>query len=169
VAGNVVIGDAATKNVVCGSLSVDTTQLIGSITTVNGGVSIGFDTGGGNKWGIPTTGHFLAGTDDVYDIGAAGATRPRTAYLGTSLDVGGVHVLSATQAGFFSTGPVAQQADTVALTDNSGGTADSTIAVITQSANAGSADVAPVQDAIADLADKYNSLRTLLRAYGLMA
>lgn len=30
-------------------------------------------------------GHFLAGTDNTYDIGASGATRPRTGYFGTSV------------------------------------------------------------------------------------
>lgn len=86
--GNVVIGDATTNSVTCGSLSVTNTQLIGSITTVNGGVSIAFETGGGGKWDIPTAGHFLAATDNVYDIGASGATRPRTGYFGTSVVVG---------------------------------------------------------------------------------
>jgi predicted RecA/RadA family phage recombinase len=38
------------------------------------------------------------------------------------------------------------------LTDSSGGTASTTIAAITQAANAGSADVGPTADAIADLA-----------------
>ena len=39
------------------------------------------------RWKWSTAGHFLAGTDNTYDIGASGATRPRTAYLGTSLVV----------------------------------------------------------------------------------
>jgi len=70
---------------------------------------------------------------------------------------------------FFAAGAVSQQADTIAITDNSGGVANSTIAAITDAANTGSADVGPVADAIADLAAKYNALRTLLRNYGLMA
>ncbi len=38
------------------------------------------------RWNIPGgTGHFMAGTDNTYDIGASAATRPRTLYLGTSL------------------------------------------------------------------------------------
>lgn len=45
-----------------------------------------------------------------------------------------------------------------ALTDNSGGAADATIAAITQAANAGSADVGPVKDAIADLAAQINAV-----------
>lgn len=50
----------------------------------------------------------------------------------------------------------------VTLTDNSGGAAaDDTIAVITNAANAGSADVAPVADAIADLAGKINEFQVV--------
>ena len=46
-----------------------------------------------------------------------------------------------------------------ALTDSTGGaTGNNTIAAITNSANAGSADVAPVADAIADLAAKVNAI-----------
>jgi len=45
------------------------------------------------------------------------------------------------------------------LTDNSGGAADTTIAVITNAANVGSADVGPTADAIADLAAQVNALR----------
>jgi hypothetical protein len=36
------------------------------------------------RWKI-TTGHWLAVTDNTYDIGASGATRPRTGYFGTSI------------------------------------------------------------------------------------
>jgi len=45
-----------------------------------------------------------------------------------------------------------------ALTDNSGGTAGQTIADITESGNAGSADRAPTENAIASLADEVNKL-----------
>jgi hypothetical protein len=40
------------------------------------------------RWQVQAAGHLVAGTDNTYDIGASGATRPRTAYLGTSLNVG---------------------------------------------------------------------------------
>jgi len=36
------------------------------------------------QWSINTSGHFLAATDNTYDIGASGATRPRTVYAATS-------------------------------------------------------------------------------------
>lgn len=36
-------------------------------------------------WSISGAGHFLAGTDNTYDIGASGANRPRNLYLGSSI------------------------------------------------------------------------------------
>ena len=56
-----------------------------------------------------------------------------------------------------------------ALTDNSGGAADDSIAAITEVANAGSADTAATADAIADLAGKINEIRTILVAAGICA
>lgn len=42
-----------------------------------------------NGWQIQaTTNHFLARTDNIQDIGASGATRPRTGYFGTSVNLG---------------------------------------------------------------------------------
>jgi hypothetical protein len=38
-----------------------------------------------NRWIAQSTGHFITGIDNVYDIGAVGATRPRTIYAGTSV------------------------------------------------------------------------------------
>jgi len=40
------------------------------------------------KWRINSGGHYLAETDNTFDIGAIGATRPRTGYFGTSLIAG---------------------------------------------------------------------------------
>ncbi len=64
-------------------------------------------------WGFQSTGHIIAGADDSYDIGASGANRPRTLYLGTSLiapsatftgTVSGISTLTATTlAGTLST------------------------------------------------------------------
>lgn len=47
--------------------------------------AINFVVGGVNPFSISTVGHFLAGTDNTYDIGASAATRPRTGYFGTSV------------------------------------------------------------------------------------
>lgn len=64
-------------------------------------------------------------------------------------------------------GPIA--ATIAALTDSSGGSADNTIAAITNTANAGSADVTPVANAIADLAAKVNAILTALKDAGIVA
>lgn len=37
------------------------------------------------RWYMEESGHFLAATDNTYDIGASGATRPRSVYAGTSI------------------------------------------------------------------------------------
>jgi len=44
--------------------------------------------GGSNRWTIDSAGNFTAVSDNAYDIGLSGATRPRTAYLATSAVVG---------------------------------------------------------------------------------
>ena len=62
-----------------------------------------------------------------------------------------------------------QQAAIASLTDNSGGTGNNTIAAITNAANAGSADVGPTADAIADLAAKVNAILTAMRSAGVIA
>ncbi len=50
-----------------------------------GGASINFRTSVGAgyvaRWNFSTTGHFLAATDNAYDIGASGANRPKNIYL----------------------------------------------------------------------------------------
>lgn len=73
--------------------------------------------------------------------------------------------LSAGQIGFFTYSSAAQQAANAALTDNSGGSASTTIAEITDVG--GLAEVGPVKDAIASLAARLAEIRTLLTAYGL--
>src|SRR5690606_16203457 len=68
------------------------------------------------------------------------------------------------------TGPVAPVAEAAIadLVDNSGGSADNTIAAITNSANVGSADVGPTANAIADLAAKVNAILAALRGAGII-
>ena len=38
-------------------------------------------TNGSLKWTVNSSGHFIAGTDNTYDIGASGATRPRSVFI----------------------------------------------------------------------------------------
>jgi hypothetical protein len=47
-----------------------------------------------------SSGHLVTGTDNTVDIGASGATRPRTAYLATSLDVAGSQVVTGRKPGW---------------------------------------------------------------------
>jgi hypothetical protein len=44
-----------------------------------------FGTNNVSRWTILSSGHFVAGVDNTYDIGASGATRPRNVYAGTSV------------------------------------------------------------------------------------
>lgn len=61
-----------------------------------------------------------------------------------------------------------RQPNIVDLTDNSGGISNDTIALITDITNAGSADLQPVRDAIADLAAKVNAILSVMKAHGLI-
>lgn len=72
--------------------------------TINGGAAGGTGTGrelwlkaanniylGGSvgyNWTVNNVGHFLAGADNTYDIGASGANRPRNIFLANNLTVG---------------------------------------------------------------------------------
>jgi hypothetical protein len=44
--------------------------------------------GAASSWNITSTGHFLAQTDNTYDIGADGATRPRNVYIAGTIAIG---------------------------------------------------------------------------------
>lgn len=62
------------------------------LATMGGsGVSrpLSFGVGGTDIWQVSTSGHFIAEADNVRDIGAVGATRPRSVYIGTSIGVNG--------------------------------------------------------------------------------
>ncbi len=49
------------------------------------------------RWQVDGTGMFVAGLDNTYDIGASGATRPRTAYIGTSVITPAVNATTSLQ------------------------------------------------------------------------
>lgn len=59
--------------------------------------AIFFNVGGVTPWTISSAGMFIAASDNTYDIGASGASRPRSLYVGTSgvfgSDPGGSGVL----------------------------------------------------------------------------
>lgn len=53
------------------------------------GNALTFGTDGTNRWTINSSGHLVAGADNTYDIGASGATRPRSLFLSGSATVAG--------------------------------------------------------------------------------
>jgi hypothetical protein len=59
-----------------GVLNFKTATVLGSGTTLQ---SLS------TRWTIDASGHFLAGTDNSWDVGAPGATRPRSGYFGTKV------------------------------------------------------------------------------------
>lgn len=56
-----------------------------------------FQTGGTTRWLMTNVGHLLAGADGAYDIGSAGANRPRAAYLGGNTVTASAPVINLTQ------------------------------------------------------------------------
>jgi hypothetical protein len=90
------------------TLLVQTTGDI-ALGTLAGSGSIFFPTNNTNRWQINSSGHLIAFTDNLYDIGASGATRPRSVYAGTSITPGaGVVVASLPTP---STGMIARVTD----------------------------------------------------------
>jgi hypothetical protein len=55
------------------------------------------------RWQVAAAGHLLAGTDNTFDIGASGATRPRDLYLGRNMVGAGWVRAGAASAGAAST------------------------------------------------------------------
>jgi hypothetical protein len=54
--------------------------------TAASGANVNVNAGGSNRWQFATGGGFLASSDNATDIGAAGATRPRSGYFGTGVN-----------------------------------------------------------------------------------
>ena len=77
--------DASNNNVIIGGghASANAATILYFYTAANNTTTTGTE-----RWRIDSSGHFLAGADNTYDIGASGATRPRTGYLGTALAIG---------------------------------------------------------------------------------
>jgi len=94
------IGTASPSTVIeasrAGSLAVRATNLstssyaelgedaTGAYVEASNSKPLRFYTGVAERWRIDANGHLIGGDDNTYDIGASGATRPRTLYLGTS-------------------------------------------------------------------------------------
>ena len=91
-----------------GAMSLNSAGLTLQSTGVN---TIQFDTNGTSRWNVASTGHILANTDNTLDIGAAGATRPRTIYARTSFIAQG-----ATNALTVTDGAITQSAGGLTIT-----------------------------------------------------
>jgi hypothetical protein len=93
------VGGTATtlrpRNVYVGS-AVDV-PTIGTISAIQ---SLSFRVANTLRWRMNTTGHLTAITDNTYDIGASGASRPRDLFLGRNAAIGGT--LGVTGATTFS-------------------------------------------------------------------
>ncbi len=64
-----------------------------------GAANLGLLTNNTLRWQVAaSTGHFLANVDNTYDIGAAGANRPRSVYVAGTITLGGSTVMGSTAA-----------------------------------------------------------------------
>lgn len=64
-----------------------------------------FRQAGTDRWIVNTSGHFIAATDNTYDIGASGANRPRNVYAATSVSsttIEGQYLQFASNRGYMS-------------------------------------------------------------------
>ncbi len=70
------------------STSISSPQVLSPV-----GQNLDFGANGvGSLWRLSTSGHLLAVTDNTYDIGAVGATRPRNVYVAGNTIAGNVYV-----------------------------------------------------------------------------
>lgn len=79
------------------SMGLTATLAFVQSTSAGGGTTrpLTFWTGATERWRIDTNGHLIGGADNTYDIGASGATRPRSVYVGTNITVGGQVIVAA--------------------------------------------------------------------------
>lgn len=75
--------------------------------------SLSLETDGTSRWQLGTTGHLIAAADNTYDIGAVGATRPRTIYAATSVIGGDITAAAAGRLEFSTRTRLASPADGV--------------------------------------------------------
>jgi len=83
------------------------------------GISFSSHPNGSEKWNMPNSGHFFAAADNTYDIGAVGASRPRTTYLGTSLVTPKINVTGGISATAWTTTGIAFDVAAATFTDTS--------------------------------------------------
>ena len=114
-----------------GSGAIRNFQLGGTASGTNANIlidnsnKINFRRNSTNRWLIDDNGHFLAGADNTYDIGAATTTRPRSVYAGTNVIAGGYLAAGVGSAVFFggnSRSRASSSADGLIELGNSAGT-----------------------------------------------
>lgn len=78
-------------------LNISATATVCSIVAAAAGTGtarpLDFGANSGTQWRITTAGHWIALTDNTYDIGASGATRPRNLYIAGSTVIGAFHTV----------------------------------------------------------------------------
>jgi hypothetical protein len=94
-----------------------------TLGTDSSAAGIQFVTNNTDRWFISGTGHLTASTDNTYDIGALGATRPRNVYAG-SVIVAGSWFETGTGGGYLFTGRggIASSADGIVKLRNAADT-----------------------------------------------
>lgn len=105
------LGISAGANMAIETQNLGTGGAVNLIIGAGAGGGLFLESAGSLRWQLNTGGHFIAQTDNSYDIGASGATRPRSIYVGTSFlapagSVGAPSISFAgdTNTGFYSTG-----------------------------------------------------------------
>jgi hypothetical protein len=97
--GDLAAGGNRITGLSLGSAANPSLQFTGDTNTgffSSGADTLDFATGGANCWRMTSTGKLLAVTDNTYDIGASGATRPKDLYLGGNIVLGGSLALATT-------------------------------------------------------------------------
>lgn len=94
-----------------------------------GAANFNIRTNASTRWTVDSNGHFVAGTDNTYDIGASGATRPKDIHLAGILRAGGfaqatTFFATSATASFQNTGGtgIDFRANGVAILHNNAGT-----------------------------------------------
>jgi hypothetical protein len=81
-----IVATGSSFELVCQSAGTGTSRPLQLKAGASSGVFFGG--GGAVQWQVNASGHFLTQTDNTYDIGASGATRPRDLFVGGGLTTG---------------------------------------------------------------------------------
>lgn len=91
--------------------------------TLHSATDLDFVTAGNTRWRVTSSGHFVAGIDNTYDIGASGANRPRDVVAGRDLWTGAGRFLTVlSTGGGLAAGQINSPANGVLTLSNYSGT-----------------------------------------------